>query len=32
VALLANDDVIVHRDSERPGNVDDRLRHLDVGM
>jgi hypothetical protein len=31
VPVLADDDVIVHRDAERPGDVDDLLRHLDVG-
>jgi hypothetical protein len=30
VAVLADDDVVVHGDAERPGDVDDRLRHLDV--
>ena len=32
MAFLADDDVIVHRDSEWPRNIDDRLRHLDIGM
>jgi hypothetical protein len=32
VAFLADEDVIVHADPEWPGNVDDRLRHLDIGM
>ena len=29
---LAHDDVIVHGDAERLGDVDDRLGHLDVGL
>ena len=29
--VLADDDVIVHRDAERFCDVDDLLRHLDVG-
>ena len=32
VAFLADDDVVVHRDAERFCDVDDRLRHLDVGL
>jgi hypothetical protein len=32
VAFLAYDDVIVHSDPEWPGNVDDLLRHPDIGM
>src|SRR4051794_13467840 len=31
VPVLADDDVIVHRDAERLRHVDDRLGHLDVG-
>ena len=31
MAFLADDDVVVHRDAERLGDIDDRLRHLDVG-
>lgn len=31
MAVLADDDVIVHRDAERVGDADDRLGHLDVG-
>jgi hypothetical protein len=31
VPVLADDDVVVHRDAERLGDVGDRLRHLDVG-
>jgi hypothetical protein len=31
MAVLADDDVVVHGDAERPGHVDDGLRHLDVG-
>jgi hypothetical protein len=30
--VLADDDVVVHGDAERPGDVDDRFRHLDVGL
>jgi Phage integrase family len=30
--ILADDDVVVHGDAERAGDVDDRLRHLDVGL
>lgn len=30
VALRADDDVVVHRDAERLGDIHDRLRHLDV--
>ena len=30
--VLAHDDVIVHGDAERLGDVDDRLGHLDVGL
>jgi len=32
VGFLADDDVIVHGDSGWPGNIDDRLRHLDIGV
>ena len=31
MAVFADDDVIVHRNAERAGDVDDRFRHLDVG-
>jgi hypothetical protein len=31
MAVLADDQVVVHRDAERLGDLDDRLRHLDVG-
>ena len=31
VAVLADDEVVVHRDAERARDLDDRLRHLDVG-
>ena len=31
VPVLADNNVIVHRNPERPGNVDDRLGHVDVG-
>jgi hypothetical protein len=30
--VLADDDVIVHGDAERRGDVDDRLGHLDIGL
>jgi len=30
--VLADDDVIVHGDAERTGDVDDRLGHLDIGL
>ncbi len=29
--VLADDDVVVHGNAERAGDLDDRLRHLDVG-
>ena len=32
MAVLADDDVVVHGDAERRGDVDDRLCHLDVGL
>jgi len=32
VAVLADDDVVVHLDAERLGHLDDGLGHLDVGM
>jgi hypothetical protein len=32
VAVLADNDVVEHRDAERLGDVDDRLNHLDVGV
>ncbi len=31
MAVLADDEVVVHGDAERARNVDDSLRHLDVG-
>ena len=31
VAVLADDEVVVHRDAERARDLHDRLRHLDVG-
>jgi hypothetical protein len=31
VPVLADDQVVVHRDPERRRDVDDRLRHLDIG-
>ena len=31
VAVLADDDVVVHGDAERARHRDDRLGHLDVG-
>ena len=30
--VLADDDVIVHGNAERGGDVDDRFRYLDVGL
>ena len=30
--VLADDDVVVHGDAERGGDIDDRLGHLDVGL
>ncbi len=30
--VLADDDVVMHGDPERLGDVDDRFRHLDVGL
>ena len=32
VSVLADDDVVVHGNPERAGDVDDRLGHLDVGL
>lgn len=32
MAILAHDDVVVHGNAERLGDVDDGLRHLDVGL
>jgi hypothetical protein len=29
--VLADDEVVVHGDAERARDLDDRLRHLDVG-
>ena len=31
MAVLADDDVVVHRTAERACDVDDRARHLNVG-
>ena len=31
VPVLAHDEVVVHGDAERARDLDDRLRHLDVG-
>ena len=31
MAVAADDDVVVHGDAERPRDLDDLLRHLDVG-
>ena len=31
VSVLADDDVVVHRDAERARHLDDLARHLDVG-
>ena len=30
--VLADDDVVVHGDAERAGDVDDRLGHLDIRL
>ena len=30
--VLADDDVVMHGDAERGGDIDDRFRHLDVGL
>src|SRR5258705_13519353 len=30
--VLADDDVVVHGNAERGGDIDDRLRHLDIGL
>ena len=32
MTVLADDDVVVHGDAERAGDIDDRLCHLDVGL
>jgi hypothetical protein len=32
MSIFADDDVVVHGDAERRGDVDDRFRHLDVGL
>ena len=32
MAVLADDDVVVDGNAERGGDVDDRFRHLDVGL
>jgi hypothetical protein len=32
MSVLADDDVIVHRDAERGGDVDDGLGHLDISL
>jgi hypothetical protein len=32
MAVLADNDVIVHGDAERAGDVDDRLCHLDIRL
>ena len=31
MTILADDDVVMHGDAERPGGVDDQLGHLDIG-
>jgi hypothetical protein len=31
VPVLAHDDVVMHRDAKRARDLDDRLRHLDIG-
>jgi hypothetical protein len=30
--VLADDDVVMHGDAERGGDIDDRFRHLDIGL
>jgi hypothetical protein len=30
--VLADDDVVVHGNAERGGDLDDRLGHLDIGL
>ena len=30
MAVLADDDVVMHRDAERAGGFHDRLRHVDI--
>jgi len=30
--VLADDDVIVHGNAERGGDLDDRLGHMDIGL
>jgi hypothetical protein len=30
--VLADDDVVMHGDAERRGDIDDRLCHLDIGL
>ena len=32
MSVLADDDVVVHGDAERPCDLDDRLGHCDVGL
>ena len=32
MSILADDDVVVHGNAERLGDVHDRFRHLDVGL
>ena len=32
MSVLADDDVVVHGDAERGGDVDDGLGHLDIGL
>ena len=32
MAVLADDDVIMHRNAKRRGDIDDRFRHLDVRL
>ena len=30
--VLADDDVVVHGNAERGGDLDDRFRHMDIGL
>jgi hypothetical protein len=32
MAVLADDDVVVHGNAEQGGDIDDRFRHLDVDL
>jgi hypothetical protein len=32
VAIFADDNVVVHGDAKRAGDIDDRLRHFNIGV